>query len=304
MITNPELILGGAQLGFAYGVNNEIGRLSRKSVFSLLDAAYDAGIRSIDTAAAYGDSEAIIGEYAMDNARTNDFFIDTKLSFFKTEGLPDSEIRSKVACALNESRSTLEPYRIRTYYLHDFSALSSEAIVSTLVEMRKTGCFERIGVSIYEPAELKTIIEHYADLVSIVQIPLNPFNASTWLQALSVLSSVKDSFMLTLRSVYLQGVLLMDPQNDFVCSHELADPLKAFLRVAHDEGMTPKELALAFAKSFPYTEGVIIGSEAVDQVRENVRLFQTVAALSEKSYNKIIEIGESVNADAIDPRKW
>ena len=49
-----KIILGSAQFGLKYGINNSVGRLKSVETLKILDFAYRNGIRYIDTAAAYG----------------------------------------------------------------------------------------------------------------------------------------------------------------------------------------------------------------------------------------------------------
>jgi hypothetical protein len=53
-----RLILGTANFGNRYGIS---GGLSKEECFGILDAAWDLGIRWLDTARSYGDSEEIVG---------------------------------------------------------------------------------------------------------------------------------------------------------------------------------------------------------------------------------------------------
>lgn len=56
-----RLMLGTAQLGMAYGVANTAGRPDFRQAVRLIAAAADGGVNCFDTAAAYGDSEVILG---------------------------------------------------------------------------------------------------------------------------------------------------------------------------------------------------------------------------------------------------
>ncbi len=69
-----RIILGGAQLGLPYGVLGTGEKLDVLEVKDLLDTAESIGIKTIDTAIAYGTSESVIGDYS--NSR---FKIITKL---------------------------------------------------------------------------------------------------------------------------------------------------------------------------------------------------------------------------------
>jgi hypothetical protein len=57
-----RLALGTAQFGAPYGVANSGGPLSREEAIRIVQFASSAGIDTLDTAIAYGESERILGE--------------------------------------------------------------------------------------------------------------------------------------------------------------------------------------------------------------------------------------------------
>ena len=59
----PQLCLGTAQFGLAYGITNAAGQVSEQAVAQLLDQAGNAGIRWLDTAQAYGNAEEVLGRH-------------------------------------------------------------------------------------------------------------------------------------------------------------------------------------------------------------------------------------------------
>ena len=74
-----KLILGTVQFGIPYGINNAAGQVTKEKSFAILDHAYANGITYLDTAAGYGESEAVIGEY-LAKYPEKDFNIITKFS--------------------------------------------------------------------------------------------------------------------------------------------------------------------------------------------------------------------------------
>jgi hypothetical protein len=56
-----NLVLGTAQWGAAYGIANRTGRPPLEEIAAMLEMARRAGIETLDTARAYGTSEAAIG---------------------------------------------------------------------------------------------------------------------------------------------------------------------------------------------------------------------------------------------------
>mgnify|MGYP001285447175 CR=1 FL=1 len=79
---NSKLILGTVQFGLNYGINNSLGQLPKTSIFEILDYAYANGIKILDTAESYGNSQEIIGEFIKSNPKKK-FKIITKLSASK-----------------------------------------------------------------------------------------------------------------------------------------------------------------------------------------------------------------------------
>ena len=58
-----KLALGTAQFGLDYGVSNRLWIIPEADVFEILKLAAASGIDTLDTAQAYGTSEAVIGEF-------------------------------------------------------------------------------------------------------------------------------------------------------------------------------------------------------------------------------------------------
>ena len=57
-----RLVLGTVQFGLDYGIANVSGKPSFERVKAILTTAFDNGVTTLDTAAAYGDSEVVLGK--------------------------------------------------------------------------------------------------------------------------------------------------------------------------------------------------------------------------------------------------
>ena len=57
-----KLVLGTAQFGMDYGINNVRGQVTPDEVNEILSAAGNAGVEFIDTAYGYGNSEDVLGD--------------------------------------------------------------------------------------------------------------------------------------------------------------------------------------------------------------------------------------------------
>ena len=60
-----KLAIGTVQFGLDYGISNTAGRTSVEEAGRILDRARMAGIDTLDTAAAYGDSEQVLGRIGL-----------------------------------------------------------------------------------------------------------------------------------------------------------------------------------------------------------------------------------------------
>lgn len=163
MIT--KIILGTAQFGLDYGVNNKKGRILKKEVFEILNYAWKNKVRILDTALTYGESEKIIGK-----------FIKKKRVPFKIiSKLPKAN--SKTAGGFfSESLARLGQDKIYGYLVHNFkSFLKNNLIWDTLEKLKAKGRIKKIGFSLYYPQELKYLLKHNFNF-DIVQFPYNIFD--------------------------------------------------------------------------------------------------------------------------------
>ncbi len=70
-----KLRLGTVEFGLDYGIFNKHGQFPEQEVTSILQTAPDAGIRLLNTASQYGESETVLGKTLPES---HDFQIDAK----------------------------------------------------------------------------------------------------------------------------------------------------------------------------------------------------------------------------------
>ena len=113
----------------AYGINNRAASPVSKESRAIIETALNSGIRTFDTAPAYGDSESILGECLGGSGRGRDRF--PKISAVDWNLDPDAIVRT-IRRNLETSLVRLRIPAIPVYLFHRFSD----------VEMR-TGWFWR-----------------------------------------------------------------------------------------------------------------------------------------------------------------
>lgn len=287
------MILGTVELGLDYGINNTCGKPTGKQAFDLLDAAWDNGIRELDTAAAYGDSEKIIGNYRKETGHA--FFIDTKL--------PVSVDPARYENCLEEACERLRVSSLHLLYLHSFTQCKDERILDFLKEQKRIGKIGHIGISIYEPDEMKYIVEQLP-FVDTIQFPYNVLDNHRW-KGDGLLKQAKDrGKRLYVRSVFLQGLVFKSASDPFVLSINAGQYLEALGRLAKENGLSIAELAFQYVSSTPEINEMIIGCQSRNDVMANVAMINSPKTLCEDAIAELDALTMNIPTPIIDPRKW
>ena len=260
-----KLALGTAQLGLAYGINNTQGRPNDQTVAAVLTEARAAGISLLDTAAAYGDSEARLGQWLSGHA--NNFAVVTKVA-----AAAPAVVRAAVlAC--------LERLRLPSVYgvlFHDFTALQQQpAAWQGLQDSRTAGLTERIGISLYHPWQAQWLLNRRRWNLDLVQLPYNVLD-QRFAELLPALAA--RGVEVHVRSAFLQGLLLR-PLAALPTYFEALRPKLTRLRALTTAAGIPLEAALLlFAATAPGVARVVIGVDTAADLRANVAAEQHLAA--------------------------
>ncbi|KAI1756231.1 Aldo/keto reductase-like protein [Xylaria castorea] len=129
----PQLGFGLMELSISY----EGTTLSDVERFRVLDGAWEIGATFWDTAAGYGDSEALIGKWLrLHPERRQDVFIATKFGFGVKVG-EDGKVSF-----------TIDIECIDLFYVHRFDRITPvEKTMEALVELKREGKIAHIGLS-------------------------------------------------------------------------------------------------------------------------------------------------------------
>lgn len=260
-----NLILGAAQFGMAYGVSNQSGLICEDEIKKILLYTEAVGIKYIDTAPIYGNSESILGTYAPKNIK-----IITKLLKLPAK---QSFNENWLFRSIKKSQSTLHPRCINTLLIHhsdDLLKANDDNFIQSLQKVKNLGLVEKIGVSIYDPYEL--INYRHLHLLDVVQSPMNVFD-SRIIESGLFEKLLKMSIELHLRSCFLQGLLLMDPQTIPHKLHKYQDMLSTWRRWCQTMNLTPLEASLHFVKQHAPNSKIIVGCQSHFQLKEIVSAY-------------------------------
>lgn len=287
------MILGTVELGLDYGINNYSGKPSYQQAFELLDTAWNEGIRELDTAAAYGDSEKIIGNYQETTGHS--FLIDTKLPVSIGQGQYDD--------CLNAAYDRLHVETIHLLYLHSFAQCRDDMLLDFLRSQKENKKIEHIGISIYEPEELQYIIDSLP-FVDTIQFPFSILDSHRWIGN-GLLNKAKDTKKrLYVRSVFLQGLMFKSESDEFIKSIGAEKYIEAIGRIAVNNGFSIAEMAYKYVIQMPEIDDVIIGCQNANDVMMNMAINNSEKRLNREAIDKIDNISSIITNIIIDPRKW
>ncbi len=282
-----KIILGTAQFGLNYGINNTNGKPTEEQVFGILDFAYSKGITIIDTADAYGNASEIIGKY--NTIKANKFEINTK---FKIDS---SELKTQ----LDNSRIKLNTNSIHVYFYHNYiDFINYPNLKAQLLNLKEKGEIEKIGLSVYENDEFKKACD--TDIIDVIQFPFNLLDNLSKRGELIKLAKDKGK-ELQGRSVYLQG-LFFKPRNEMPPKlKSLLPPIDEIRRIAQNAGISIEQLAFSYVLQQNEIDNILIGVDTVHQLNENVKMAKIV--VSENIINAINQI-DVKEVELLYPKNW
>ncbi|SFB93957.1 aldo/keto reductase [Butyrivibrio sp. YAB3001] len=292
------MILGTVQLGMNYGINNAIGKPPFRQAIEILDIAYKNGIRRLDTAPAYEESEELIGYYHQRSG--NSFDICTKLSIdFLEKNKSDIYSIKKV---IARSCEKLKVPRLYCYYLHRFEQCKNAELIATLEQIKHEGLIDNVGISIYFPKELEYICSFLAQKVDIVQIPYNIFSLDLWND---VIKEAHDKgIRIFARSIFLQGLVFKRTDDEFVKKIGAVTYLEFIHKLAEKLNVSISQLCFDVVKSNGYIDDILMGCETIEQLSDNIGLKSGFTSFDNGLMHDIEKVMDGVPDDMINPSEW
>jgi aryl-alcohol dehydrogenase-like predicted oxidoreductase len=258
-----RLALGTAQFGLPYGIANHEGQVSRTAAKAMLQVAAANGIDTLDTAMAYGESEACLGEVGAQG-----FKLVTKLPAIPAgcEG-----IRGWVQAQVNASLIRIGVKAVYGLLLHRPEQLldaDGAAIYHALQSLKEAGLVQKIGVSVYAPGELQGLSNRYR--FDLIQIPFNLVDrrvqTTGWLRRLK-----EEGVEIHTRSAFLQGLLLMPQAVRPAKFSAWSDLWNTWHEWLSRHSVSALQACLAFPLSFSEIDRVVVGADSVSQLEQIVR---------------------------------
>ena len=254
-----RLALGTVQFGVPYGVSNTGGQVQEVQVKAILKAAADAGIDMLDTAAAYGDAEAVIARATADLGHR--FRVVSKT-------LPGAGIDAVVAAARRSAE--LAGGGLDALLVHhpsDLAGHPGDRLWRALQDLANTGGIGRIGLSASFDDRPLDLAARFSP--AVMQVPVSLFDQR--LVRDGTLAELKArGIEIHARSIFLQGLLFAGEDQLAATIRHIAPALETRRQMIRQRGATLVEAALGYVLAQPELHRIVVGLTAVrelDQIR-------------------------------------
>jgi aryl-alcohol dehydrogenase-like predicted oxidoreductase len=284
-----KLVIGTAQFGMKYGLKKK--KIKDNEFKKIKSFLIKSKINKIDTAQSYGNSEKVLGDYYFKNFK-----------FISKINIPKIKNNDIFNWLSNEVDISLKKLQTKTLYgllIHDYKDLKGKKgilYINALKKLKKKGLVKKIGISIYNPNELNSVVKVFKP--DIVQFPYNVLDqrivTSGWLNKLKKLKIETYA-----RSCFLQGLLL-----NFQKINRIKDNFKSFEKTLNkwfswcvNNNISPIKASLDFVRAQQKIDYLIVGFDNVNELRDLKKNFSTKKVF-------VPNIFTSNNINLIDPRKW
>ena len=300
-----KITLGTAQLGMNYGIANIHGQPNFESSLKLLNFCWKNGINTFDTAPIYGNSEEIIGSFISSKIRnkTDDLIVISKLPKIERNlNLSFESLYKYIKNQINHTLNNLKLNIIPIYLLHDAKdmLLKDGLVIECLSQIKNEGLISKFGTSIYNPEDVDLSLKFKE--IDVIQIPINIFDHR--LIKTSLLNKLKkNGYIIFARSIYLQGFFFIPPEKLPKNMWAAKKYLIELKKLTEEFKISVAQLAFLFIRDISEITSLIIGSESLEQVNENIKLLGE-NPLSKEIYGRIIEEFDNIPDEIINPTLW
>jgi aryl-alcohol dehydrogenase-like predicted oxidoreductase len=269
-----RLVLGCGNFGGIGSAPEFFGQgESEEQAFELMDAAWSLGIRTFDTADAYGGgrSEQAIGNWIATTGNRPQIVTKT---FNPMEAGADRGLsRERMTRQLESSLDRLGVDSVDVYLAHDFDPDTPlEETVKTFEGLRDIGLIKAWGVSNFGAAQLRALYERGSP--SFVQNAYNLLERGDETDVIPLCTQLNISYLAfgPLAGGLLAGryrspgdrptgsrlSLRPEPYEDLLTDNTF-DGLARFTAAAEERGISSAELALAWLLAQPGVTSIVVG---------------------------------------------
>lgn len=295
-----KLALGTVQLGLKYGVANKDGQPDADEARSILKTALAYGVTLLDTAAAYGSSESVLGQCLDPNDRQS-VEINTKLDPLTDidEETDRGEIKAAVEASIKKSCESLGLKKLSCVMLHrwDHYAMAEGTIWKTLQELKDEGVIAKLGASVQSTDEGLQALN--VEDVEFIQLPFNILDYR-WEESGFIEKCQKQADVhIQVRSALLQGLLLLPAEKWPPKINDMAQQVEAYINdaVKSHGRKSVLDICYSYVRSQDWIDTIVVGVETKAQLLENLELFNEPLLADLQGVPRVKEA-------VLNPAKW
>jgi aryl-alcohol dehydrogenase-like predicted oxidoreductase len=286
---NVDLVLGTANFGVRYGISNGNQLLQEEEIAEIVHLAENSGLIQFDTAPAYGNAEAHLGIALLNpkNARV----------FTKIDAQSAVSV-SKVMESANRSLLRTKVEKFAGIYLHDESVLfssKSKKVVSAIRELLNSGITERVGISVYS-IENAFRAKDICPELNLFQVAENICDRRLY-HSEEMNNFSQEGNDVYIRSIFLQGLLLMELRNVPKEFHGIIPSLKSLIDYAKSLNTSREALCLAYVRQISWAAGIVVGVASLSQLD---KLLEPETDLPSDFEKYVVPL----ELEFLDPRTW
>jgi spore coat polysaccharide biosynthesis protein SpsF (cytidylyltransferase family)/aryl-alcohol dehydrogenase-like predicted oxidoreductase len=302
-----KFVLGGAQFGLSYGINNKIGRPKFKDVYEIVKKAIYNGVEYIDTAREYGESELVLGRVLKADLKSKSKVI-TKLSALKEcqQNERQKVVELFVKESVFESCVKLNTQTLGCLMLHRFEHLHqwNKVVLKTLVSLKKQGYIDKLGVSVQSPEELTKTLDCCE--IEFIQMPFNILD-DRWEGCIDKIIETKENRDLVVhtRSALLQGLLVSKDEGLWRRANVDNCYIVNWLElccIKHNRSSI-LDLCLTYVRSQSWVDGVVVGMETLEQLDQNLSIFRN-PLMKDNEIKDVVFSRPSLSENTLNPSHW
>ena len=210
--------------------------------------------------------------------------------------IPGAENKNEMHNIFKKCLKQLKLNKVEGLLIHNQNTWGNNNTKLFAENLIKTKKVNHIGVSIYDQ---KFIPED--SLASIIQVPGNIFNYKL-LTSKKLERFINKGGEVHVRSVFIQGLILMSPNKIPDFFSKLVTPLEVFHTFCKKHDVHPITLSTGcIFKLMPQCK-LVIGIDSVEQLDEIIN--KANMQVSDSIINEALKIGKQYSSSLWDPRNW
>lgn len=283
-----DIIIGTAQLGTQYGIANKNVNYGLKERLYFLDEAYKNNYKTFDTAYAYKNSHKIIGKWIRSKK------VYPKI-YTKIPNL-DKFVEEEINSIYTKSIKQLNISNLEGILLHNYLDWSKTDIKKFIIDKLEKKIIKNFGFSIYDHKNIPS-----DEAVNIIQVPGNIFNQSI-IKSDEINNFLNKGGQVQVRSLFIQGLLLMNIDEIPYYLDEIKNPLHQFHNLAKELNTSSYELAILCVKNIIPQAKLVLGFDNINQL--SILNSTNNRSINNSDLKEIINFAKKYNNKLWDPRHW